>query len=154
MALALVTLEAHKFDAANEFFNLALKVKREDAAGLFEAWGVGLILAEQYADAATIFQRAIDEHVLPEGNSVFHHYLAGALEMAGKTDEALAVSAGRDRNAGCTRRECTRGWRGCCTTPNATPTPSGISRFPYPLRFAIRIRRVADIVARRAVGAV
>ena len=92
MALALVTLEAHQFDAANEFFNLVLKVKREDAAGLFEAWGVGLILAEQYADAATIFQCAIDEHVLPEGNSVFHHYLAGALEMAGKTDEALAVA--------------------------------------------------------------
>ncbi len=92
MALALITLEARKFDAAREFFNLALKVKREDAAGLFEAWGVGLILAEQYADAAAVFQRAIDERVLPEGNSVFHHYLAGALEMAGKTDEALAVA--------------------------------------------------------------
>ncbi|HVU90435.1 MAG TPA: tetratricopeptide repeat protein [Pirellulales bacterium] len=92
MALALVALEARKFDAAREFFNLALKVKREDAAGLFEAWGVGLILAEQYVDAAAIFQRAIDEQVLPEGNSVFHHYLAGALEMAGKTDDALAVA--------------------------------------------------------------
>jgi tetratricopeptide (TPR) repeat protein len=92
MALALIALEARKFDAAQEFFNLALKVKREDAAGLFEAWGVGLILAEQYADAAAIFRRAINEQVLPEGNSVFHHYLAGALEMAGKTDEALAVA--------------------------------------------------------------
>jgi tetratricopeptide (TPR) repeat protein len=92
MALALVTLEAHDFAAAKEFFNLALKVKREDAASLFEAWGVGLILAEQYAEAAAIFQRAIDEQVLPAGNSVFHHYLTGALEMAGKTDEALAVA--------------------------------------------------------------
>lgn len=91
MALALLTLEARQFDAAQEFFNLALKVKREDAAGVYEAWGVGLILAEQYAEAAAVFQRAVDEHVLPEGNTVFHHYLAGALEMAGKTDEALAV---------------------------------------------------------------
>ncbi len=91
MALALVALEARQFAAAQKYFNLALKVKREDAAGVYEAWGVGLILAEQYAEAAAVFQRAIDEHVLPEGNTVFHHYLAGALEMAGKTDEALAV---------------------------------------------------------------
>ena len=92
MTLALLTLEAKQFDAATEFFDLALKVKREDAAGLFEAWGVGLILAEQYAQAAVVFQRAIDERVLAENNTTFHHYLAGALEMAGKTDEALAAA--------------------------------------------------------------
>jgi tetratricopeptide (TPR) repeat protein len=92
MAMALLALEAREFDAASEFFNLALKVKREDAAGLFEAWGVGLILAEQYDAAAGVFRRAIDERVLPAGNTAFHHYLSGALEMAGKTDEAVAAA--------------------------------------------------------------
>ena len=92
MAMALLALEAHEYDAASEFFNLALKVKHEDAAGLFEAWGVGLILAEQYDAAATVFRRAIDERVLPAGNTTFHHYLAGTLEMAGNTDAAVAVA--------------------------------------------------------------
>ncbi|HEY1599627.1 MAG TPA: tetratricopeptide repeat protein [Pirellulales bacterium] len=91
MALALLALEAKQFAAADEFFSLTLKAKREEAAGMFEAWGIGLILAEQYAEAARVFQRAIDEKVLPEGSTVFHHYLAGALEMAGRTDDALAV---------------------------------------------------------------
>jgi len=92
MALALVALNAKQFDAAGEFFTLALKVKREDAAGLFETWGVGLILAEQYKEAADVFRRGIDERVLPAGNSLFHHYLAGALEMAGQTEAALTVA--------------------------------------------------------------
>ena len=124
MALALVALEAQQFDAADEFFNLALKVKREDAAGLFEAWGVGLILAEQYADAAAIFQRAIDEQVLPEGNYDISS-LPGWNAGNGRQDgPGLGRGPGGDWRCRMHRRGCTREWPGCCITPSAMPTPS------------------------------
>jgi len=92
LALGLLGLQSKKFDMAAEFFELALKAKRDEATSVFESWGIGLLLAEQFTDAAKVFQRAIDEKVLPAGNSGFHLYLAGALEMADKTDEALAVA--------------------------------------------------------------
>jgi len=92
LALALLGIQAKKFDMAAEFFELALKAKRDEAPSIYESWGIGLLLAEQYSEAAKIFQRAIDEKVLPEGNTGFHLYLAGALEMADKTEEALTAA--------------------------------------------------------------
>jgi tetratricopeptide (TPR) repeat protein len=39
-----------------------------------------------------VFQRGIDQKALPDGNPAFHFYLAGALAMGGRTDEALAAA--------------------------------------------------------------
>jgi tetratricopeptide (TPR) repeat protein len=53
-------------------------------------WGLEMLADRQYEDAIKVFRRGIDEHVLPAENPAFHFYLAGALEMAGRTDDALA----------------------------------------------------------------
>jgi tetratricopeptide (TPR) repeat protein len=111
LALALLALEAKRYDVANQFFELALKVKRDEPAELLLTWGLGLLVAEQYADAAKVFQRGIDEKALGADNPGFHYYLAGALEMAGKTEEALTVARDAARMAPTSARMHSRvGW--------------------------------------------
>ena len=55
-------------------------------------WGLGLSLKEQYARAINVFRRGADQQAQPAGDPTFHYYLAGALEKAGRTDEALAAA--------------------------------------------------------------
>ena len=91
-AAALVALAAKSYDRAGELFELAIKAKPADKAQLLLRFGLELFLAEKFSDAARIFQRGIDEKALPQSNPAFYFYLAGALAMDGKTDEALAAA--------------------------------------------------------------
>jgi tetratricopeptide (TPR) repeat protein len=50
-------------------------------------------MAEQYAAAAKVFREGLAGKVLPADNPAIHFYLAGALELAGDTDGALAAAA-------------------------------------------------------------
>ena len=112
MAVALLALEAKQYETAAEFFDLALAVARSSgdqddkaadasttgsvspsrSAEALMAWGVGLLLGDRPDEAAKVFQRGIDENVLPEDNPAFYFYLAGALAIAGRHDEALAAA--------------------------------------------------------------
>jgi tetratricopeptide (TPR) repeat protein len=92
VAVALLAMDAKEYDAAGEFFNLAIQAKADQAAELLLTWGLGLLMAEKHAQAADVFQRAIDQKVKPREEPVFYFYLAGALEMAGRTDQALAAA--------------------------------------------------------------
>lgn len=95
LAAALLAMEGKNYQAAEEFFNLALKVNQgntDETARLLRTWGMGLLIAERYAEAAQVFQRGIDERVLPSTNPEFHFYLSGALALDGRTDEALAAA--------------------------------------------------------------
>ncbi|NUN03127.1 MAG: tetratricopeptide repeat protein [Bryobacteraceae bacterium] len=101
LAVAMIALEAKKFDTASEFFNLALKLKPKETAEVLLLWGLSLLSEEKYEQAAAVFQRGIDEHALPKENPAFYFYLSGVLELQGKTDEALqaarkAVEIGKD----------------------------------------------------------
>lgn len=89
---ALLALEANSYDTAGELFELAIKAKPADKAQALLRLGLELFLAEKFSDAARVFQRGIDEKALPESNPAFYFYLAGALAMDGKTDEALAAA--------------------------------------------------------------
>ena len=89
LAVALLALAAGEYEAAGEFFDLAIQAKPEAAAELLLSWGLGLLVAEQYEAATAVFQRGIDEKALPDDNPVFYFYLAGALAMADQTDRAL-----------------------------------------------------------------
>jgi tetratricopeptide (TPR) repeat protein len=91
LAAALLALEADQYDAAGELFEKAVQAKPDQAAELLLSWGLGLLVDEQYEAAAKVFQRGIDEKALPDENPVFYFYLAGALEMAGKSEQALAA---------------------------------------------------------------
>jgi tetratricopeptide (TPR) repeat protein len=92
VAAAELAIAKEDFDAADELYELALKSPRPARASVVLRWGLALFTSEQFERAARVFRRAIDEKVQPENNAAFHYYLSGALEFAGKTDEALAAA--------------------------------------------------------------
>jgi tetratricopeptide (TPR) repeat protein len=92
LALALLALEAKQYETADEFFGLALAAKPDQAADVLKVWGVGLLTGDRAAEAVKVFQRGIDEKVLPDDDPTFHFYLAGALAVEKRTDEALAIA--------------------------------------------------------------
>jgi tetratricopeptide (TPR) repeat protein len=91
-AAALLAADAKRYDEAAELIDLAVKAKPADKAQALLRYGLGLLLAERVQEAAGVFQRAIDEKALPESNPAFYFYLAGALAMEGKTQEALRAA--------------------------------------------------------------
>ncbi len=92
LATALLALEGGRFDDAGEFFDLAAAARPQRAAELLVTWGIGLLLGDEPAKAAGVFRRAIDQDVQPKSNPLFYFYLAGALEVDGRTDEALEAA--------------------------------------------------------------
>lgn len=91
-AIAMLSLEAKRLDAANEFFELALPLAEGRQPQTVMSWGLGLLLAEDYAGAVTVFQRGIDAKMLPEENPSFYYFQAGPLEMLGRTEAALTAA--------------------------------------------------------------
>jgi len=92
LALGLLALEAKRFDVAEEFFNAALELNGDKAREVLQTWAVALLVSERYEDSAKVLQRGIDERVLPADDPTFHYFLAAALTMADKPDEALAAA--------------------------------------------------------------
>ena len=91
-AMALLSLDAHRFDAASEFFDLAIEADSSQAANLLPVWGMALLIDDRFAEAAKVFQRGIELNLPENEPAVLHFYLAGALEMDGRPDEALAAA--------------------------------------------------------------
>jgi tetratricopeptide (TPR) repeat protein len=92
LTMARLALAEKKFDDANRWFDRAWQVKPADDPEFALVWGLDLLLAEQYPAAVDVLKRVIDEKLLPADNPAAHYYLAGALEMAGRTDEAIAAA--------------------------------------------------------------
>jgi tetratricopeptide (TPR) repeat protein len=92
LAAGFMAIERKDFAAANTFFDLALKAEKAKPSEALVAWGLELFMANQYAEAIKVFQRGLQENVLPQNNPTLHFYLAGALEMSGSTDEAIEAA--------------------------------------------------------------
>jgi tetratricopeptide (TPR) repeat protein len=92
LAAALLALDAKRYDDAGALFEAAIRAKPDQKSEVLLAWGVGLLTADQNAAASKVFRRGMEEKALPADNPSFEYYLAGALELEGKTDEALAVA--------------------------------------------------------------
>lgn len=92
LAVALLALDARRFDVADEFFQLALKVKREDAKLVYLVWAQGLLEKEQFAPAADILKRAIDQRAAANGDPTLYYHLSRALLMAERPDEAIEAA--------------------------------------------------------------
>jgi tetratricopeptide (TPR) repeat protein len=90
-AAAALAAERKQFDVAGEFYELALKAEPAAKAEILLPWGLALFLAEKDSEAAKVFRRGVDESKLTDDKPSFEYYLAEALEMGGKTDEAVAV---------------------------------------------------------------
>ncbi len=89
---ALRAATAKQFDAASEFFNLAVQARPQRTVETLLTWGLALLLADKPAKAAEVFQRAIGQKMKPNEEAVFCFYLAGALELDGRTDQALETA--------------------------------------------------------------
>jgi tetratricopeptide (TPR) repeat protein len=92
VAAALRALQVNQFDAVSEFLALAIAAKPKQPDEVFMVWGLALLTGNRAAEAVKVFQRAIDEKAALADNPIFHFYLAGALELAGRTDDALAAA--------------------------------------------------------------
>jgi len=92
LAMALVALANKQLDLAREFFDQAIRAAPQKEAELLLAGGLELLVAQQYGEAAKLFERGVQKVDQPTQAAVFRFYLAGALEMIGKTDEALAAA--------------------------------------------------------------
>jgi len=93
LAGALVAMDAKEYAAAGELFEAAIDADPTKTAEVTRTWGVSLLRAEQHAEAAKVFQRGVDEKLAPrEDPASMHYWLAFALELSGKTDEALKVA--------------------------------------------------------------
>ena len=92
LAAAVLALDAKRYDDAAEFYNAAIAAKPDQAVRLLLNWGLRLSLRGQHSRAVEVFRRGVAEKTLPAGDPTFHYYLAGALEMTGRTDEALAAA--------------------------------------------------------------
>lgn len=92
LAAGLLAISAKQFDAADEFLEPALAGKMPPKAEVMVAWGLEMFAADEYQRAIKIFRRALDEKVVPESNPALYFYLAGALEMAGQTNDAVSVA--------------------------------------------------------------
>lgn len=100
MTLAWLLLAAGQNDKAEALFEAGLDESDNEAPGLLREWGLELLNAEQYAAAARWLRRAIDVAGVDDSRPPFeYYYLAGALEMADQTDEALRIAREGARRA-------------------------------------------------------
>lgn len=92
LAVALVALRTRRLDAADQFFNLVVKVNRQARPALAMEWALGLLVAERYDASVQVLRRAIDEQWLPPDDPRLHYYLALALAMNKQYEDALAAA--------------------------------------------------------------
>ena len=90
-AAGLLAIEAELFDQAEKQLEVAAQDKERQPAVL-ESWGLQMFMAGEYARAAKVFQRAIDDEVARRFNGDFYYYLAAALEFDGQTEAALEAA--------------------------------------------------------------
>jgi tetratricopeptide (TPR) repeat protein len=93
LGMALVALAADRVDDAKQLFRHAFdRADGEMRPRVVSTWGLEMLMAGEYDDAAAAFRRAISKKVAPDNNAGYHFYLAGALELGGDTDAALAAA--------------------------------------------------------------
>jgi tetratricopeptide (TPR) repeat protein len=91
LAVALLALEAERYKTAGEFFESALAVDPKLADEVYITWGVALVSADRSEEAVKVFERAI--RAKPgDANPAFYFYLAGALALEKRYDDALKAA--------------------------------------------------------------
>ena len=109
LAAALLAREAGQLKDAGELFQAVLALNPPNATELRTQWALGLYLNEHAAPAAEMFRQVLDQQ--PKNRSAIRYYLAGALAMAGETNEALKeIAAAMDANPNNPRFESRRAW--------------------------------------------
>lgn len=89
LAAALLVREADQLQEAGELFQLVLDLSPPNPLELQTQWAIGLFLDDHQEPAAVMFRKVLDSKPPPRNASAIRYYLAGALTMGKKTDEAL-----------------------------------------------------------------
>jgi tetratricopeptide (TPR) repeat protein len=110
-AAALLAREANQLKDADDLFAKVLALQPDKAVELRTQWALGLLLGDHPAEAAAAFQQVLAATPAPRNPSAIRYYLAGSLEMVGRTEEALTeIRAAAAANPGNPRFESRVGW--------------------------------------------
>jgi tetratricopeptide (TPR) repeat protein len=91
-AMGLLALDCKQWEMARDFFQSAAIAQSKQAADVYLVWGIGLLVDNQSAEAARVFQQGIDKKALPEDDPRFYFYLARSLALEDRIDEALTAA--------------------------------------------------------------
>jgi len=86
-------MEAKKYQAVVNFYESAIRQRRENAGAFYNEAGEFLYKESQYQLAADVYKKAVDTQTLVRQKHVFLYFMARSLEMAGKTDSALNANS-------------------------------------------------------------
>lgn len=93
LAAASLAADRKEFDRAGKLYDLAIKANPKQKSDLLLTWGLTLLAADKNGQAVKVLQRGLDEGGLPADQPpAFDYYLSEALEMTGKTDQALKLA--------------------------------------------------------------
>jgi tetratricopeptide (TPR) repeat protein len=90
--LAELFVAAQRFNDAQQCYRNATNDPTATAAERILDWGLSMFLAEQYEAAGEAFQLAIERSASDDDRLQVEYYQCAALEMAGRTEDALAVA--------------------------------------------------------------
>ncbi len=91
LAVGMLATEAKRFDIAGKFYERVISSNHAERPSVLLAWGLDLLMNEKYAEAAKVLQRGLDEKLFPGDSSIVDYYLAGALSMLDRHEEAIAA---------------------------------------------------------------
>jgi tetratricopeptide (TPR) repeat protein len=96
LAMAMLSLKARQYDAAQEFFTIIVNAPRAAKAALsksdaYVTWGLELYQADEFERAAKVFQEALEKNLPSQRKDLLRYFLASTYEMQGQTDKALAT---------------------------------------------------------------
>lgn len=92
LAVALLALDAKRYDLAEEFFRKAIKANPQEATDLIMIWSVGLLADDRNAQAAEVLRSGFKQKLFAEDDPIPYFYLATALAMVNKNKEAIAAA--------------------------------------------------------------
>jgi len=92
LAAGLLAIEAEDFGRVEPLMKLALENGLPSKTAIVSNWGLGMLVAEQHQQAAEVFQNAIDDKLDPDNEAAFYYYLASALGMSDRFDDAVEAA--------------------------------------------------------------
>lgn len=98
VACGLLGLRAKKYSVADEFF-ATLKDEHQEV-DLYMTWGLQLLVDEKFDRAAKVLEQGRAVAPNSDVQALVMYYLSGALQLAGRTEEALSVATDVATRAG------------------------------------------------------
>ncbi len=130
LAAATLAADRKQYDRAGKLYDLAIKARPKQSSDLLLTWGLTLLAGNKNDEAVKVLQRGIDAGGLPADQPpAFDYYLSEALEMTGKTDQALTQATAMVK-----KKSAASDVRFLCALLGFCITPSATTRLTRPTR--------------------